>query len=206
MKTRYLLATIAVPAGLLLGACSSSSDHGSTNTSGSSGTAAAIPADADFNKTDVGFTQGMIPHHAQAIEMAEMAIAQSKNADVLELATQIKAAQGPEMAQMTGWLETWGQKVPETSGMHDMAGMDSMMMSGMMTDADMQKLGQSMGTSFDRMWLEMMVLHHEGAITMANDEIAGGKSPDTIALARKIISGQQTEIDTMNRLIAVMPS
>jgi uncharacterized protein (DUF305 family) len=208
MKSRLLIAATAVSAALIIGACSGSSDHGTMDMgdSSSASKAAPIAETADFNKVDVGFAQGMIPHHAQAVEMADMAIDRSTNAEVLELARAIKGAQQPEIDQMVGWLTAWGQKIPEMSGTHDMTDMDSMMMSGMMTDADMQRLDDSTGAAFDRLWLELMVLHHEGAVVMAGDEIAGGKNPEAVDLAEIIVVAQEAEIATMNTLISSLPS
>jgi uncharacterized protein (DUF305 family) len=189
-----------------LGACSS--DH--SGMSGmSSSTTIAIPADAKFNATDVGFAQGMIPHHAQAIEMADLALTNTTNPDVLVLANQIKAAQSPEIEKLSGWLGDWGQTVPSTaSGSmdHDMTGMDGMMMDGMMSQADMDRLETSTGTEFDRLWLELMIQHHEGAVKMSKSEVAGGKNPDAIALAQAIISSQQAEITTMESLLTKLPA
>lgn len=194
-------------AGALIAACSSSDSSHSTMTTMA---AVTIPATANFNETDVGFAQGMIPHHAQAVEMADMAIATSTNADVLALAKQIKAAQNPEIETMTGWLQGWGQAVPSTSSMagggHDMTNMSGMMMDGMMTDADMKRLESSTGTAFDRLWLELMIQHHEGAVRMSQDELADGKNPDAKALAQAIITSQQAEISKMNALLAALPS
>ena len=189
-----------------LGACSS--DH--SGMSGmSSSTTIAIPADAKFNATDVGFAQGMIPHHAQAIEMADLALTNTTNPDVLVLANQIKAAQSPEIEKLSGWLGDWGQTVPSTaSGSmdHDMTGMDGMMMDGMMSQADMDRLETSTGTEFDRLWIELMIQHHEGAVKMSKSEVAGGKNPDAIALAQAIISSQQAEITTMESLLTKLPA
>ena len=211
MKTRLplVIGAAALAGGLVLGACGSS-DHGSMDMGGSSSDTTAapvIPADAAFNATDVAFAQGMIPHHAQAIEMADMALAQSDDAQVKELATAIKAAQQPEIDQLTGWLQAWGQPVPDTTmGMdHSMDGMEGMMMSGMMSDADMDRLGSSTGTEFDRLWLEMMIQHHAGAISMAQDELSGGKYPDAKAMAQAIITTQQDEINEMDAMLAAMP-
>lgn len=213
MKTRRPLAVVALvaAAALTLGACSDD-DHGSMNgggaQEGSPTATATIPADATFNATDVAFAQGMIPHHAQAIVMADMALERSTDPDLTRLATAIQAGQAPEIEQMTGWLEAWGQPVPDTSdGMdHSMDGMDGMMMSGMMSEADMERLGQADGSDFDRMWLEMMILHHEGAVTMAQDELAGGKSPEAMQLAQTIITAQEAEIAEMEALITAMPT
>jgi len=189
-----------------LGACSS--DH--SGMSGmSSSTTIAIPANANYNATDIGFAQGMIPHHAQAIEMADLALTNTKNSDVLALANKIKAAQSPEIVKLSGWLRDWGQTVPSTaSGSmdHDMSGMGGMMMDGMMSQADMDRLETSTGTEFDRLWIELMIQHHEGAVKMSKTEVAGGKNPDAIALAQAIISSQQAEITTMESLLKKMPA
>ena len=209
MNYRRTLSAISATfvAGALIAACSSSDSSHSTMTTMA---AVTIPATANFNATDVGFAQGMIPHHAQAVEMADMAIATSTNADVLSLAKQIKAAQNPEIETMTGWLQGWGQAVPATTSMagggHDMTNMSGMMMDGMMSDADMKRLESSTGTAFDRLWLELMIQHHEGAVRMSQDELADGKNPDTKALAQAIITSQQSEITKMNALLAALPS
>lgn len=189
-----------------LGACSS--DH--SGMSGmSSSTTIAIPANANYNATDIGFAQGMIPHHAQAIEMADLALTNTKNPDVLALANKIKAAQSPEIQKLSGWLGDWGQTVPSTaSGSmdHDMSGMGGMMMDGMMSQADMDRLETSTGTEFDRLWLELMIQHHEGAVKMSKSEVAGGKNPDAIALSQSIIASQQVEITTMESLLTKLPA
>ncbi len=214
MKVRVPLtaAGLTLSAVLVLGACSG--DHsGGGHSDGASATVttAAIPADAPFNATDVAFAQGMIPHHQQAIEMADMALAQTTDPDVLRLATAIKAAQQPEIDQLTTWLQEWGQPVPEAAtgddhDMGDMGDMDGMAMSGMMSDADMQRLGDATGVDFDRMWLEMMVVHHEGAVAMADDEIADGRFAGAVAMAEAIRSSQQAEIAEMQALIAALPA
>ncbi|MEJ6511694.1 MAG: DUF305 domain-containing protein [Actinomycetota bacterium] len=189
-----------------LGACSS--DH--SGMSGmSSSTTIEIPANANYNATDIGFAQGMIPHHAQAIEMADLALTNTKNPDVLALANKIKAAQSTEIEKLSGWLRDWGQTVPSTaSGSmdHDMSGTPGMMMDGMMSQADMDRLETSTGTEFDRLWIELMIQHHEGAVKMSKTEVAGGKNPDAIALAQVIISSQQAEITTMESLLKKLPA
>jgi len=143
------LVTATLAAAALVAACSSGERHSSM----SDASKPTIPESANFNATDVGFAQGMIPHHAQAVEMADLALEKSTNADVLALAKQIKASQNPEIQTMSGWLQSWGQKVPSTDSMsgggHDMTDMGGMMMDGMMTEADMEKLESSSGTAFD---------------------------------------------------------
>lgn len=219
MRTRLVVPAAIVAAGLFLGACSSSGDHdgmnastdssmdmGSMDASGGEGstTALDIPAGAEFNVTDVYFAQGMIPHHGQAVQMADMALETSTNPDVTALAEQIKAAQSPEIEQMTTWLTDWDQTVPDPHAVMDdnMDGAGGMMMSA----ADMARLGNATGADFDRMFLEMMILHHEGAIEMAEQELAEGKYQPTKDLAQAVITGQQAEIEEMNTLIAGLPA
>jgi len=223
VRTRLVLPAVIAVAGLTLGACSSSDDHDGMNSTdttmdgmGSMGTDDAqgstttldIPDGAEFNATDVAFAQGMIPHHAQAIQMADMALEISTNPDVTALAEQIKAAQSPEIDQMTTWLTDWDQTVPDPDAPMDenMDGAGAMMMTGMMSEADMARLGNATGADFDRMFLEMMILHHEGAIEMAEQQLAEGKYQATKDLAQAVITGQQAEIEEMNTLIAGLPA
>jgi uncharacterized protein (DUF305 family) len=200
------LVTTTLAAAALVAACSSGESHSSMSDTSKQ----TIPESANFNATDVGFAQGMIPHHAQAVEMADLALEKSTNADVLALAKQIKASQNPEIQTMSGWLQSWGQKVPSTDSMsgggHDMTDMGGMMMDGMMTEADMEKLESSSGTAFDRLWMELMIQHHEGAVRMSEDELKDGKNPDVKALAQTIVTSQQAEISTMNSLLSKLPS
>jgi len=200
------LVTATLAAAALVAACSSGESHSSMSETSKQ----TIPESANFNATDVGFAQGMIPHHAQAVEMADLALEKSTNADVLALAKQIKASQNPEIQTMSGWLQSWGQKVPSTDSMsgggHDMTDMGGMMMDGMMTEADMEKLESSSGTAFDRLWMELMIQHHEGAVRMSEDELKDGKNLDVKALAQTIVTSQQAEISTMNSLLSKLPS
>jgi uncharacterized protein (DUF305 family) len=207
IRTASIALSLVLVTAVGLGACSSSSDHSGMSGMGSS-TTTEIPANARYNATDVGFAQGMIPHHAQAIEMADLALTSTTNPDVLALANTIKAAQSPEIEKLSGWLGNWGQSVPSTaSGSmdHDMSGTGGMMMDGMMSQADMDRLETSTGTEFDRLWLELMIQHHEGAVKMSKSEVSGGKNPDAIALAEAIISGQQAEITAMELLLTKLP-
>lgn len=136
---------------------------------------------------------------------------------VIALATQIKAAQGPEIQQMQGWLTQWGATgmsppssgmpgmpgMPGTSGMPGMPGMPGMQPGqGMMSEQDMAALQNAQGVTASKLFLTQMIAHHQGgAITMAETEITTGQSPDAVALANSIKTSQQREIDTMKTLL-----
>ncbi len=203
---RGILAGTAVIATLLLSACGggdnsssgSGMDHGG-RTPSEIGSASA----AAFNDADVRFAQSMIPHHRQALEMAAMADGRAADAEVKELAGNIKAAQQPEIDTMNEWLAAWGKPTPMPSmSMGGMPGMEHGSMPGMMSEADMRKLMSAEGTAFDKMFLTMMISHHEGAIEVAEQETAQGSDPDAKALAEKIIADQQAEITTMKDVLA----
>ena len=193
-KTLAVIALMAT-AGLTLTACGGESDEAKSDT----------PSTSKFNDADVSFAQQMVPHHEQAIEMAQLAQGRASSADVLELADNIEAAQGPEIDTLKGWLESWGEDVPSS----DMAGMDHGDMSndsggamaGMMDEDEMNDLKAASGAAWDRMFLEMMIRHHEGAIEMAQAEVDDGQNPDATAMAAKIISDQRAEITQMQQLL-----
>lgn len=151
-------------------------------------------SDADHNDADVTFAQQMVPHHQQAVYMAQLATGGAAGAAVTTLAEQIDAAQGPEIATMRGFLKDWG--LNEMSG--DMGGMD--MGDGMASDNDLETLANLQGDEFDQKFLTLMIAHHTGAIAMAKTEIADGKSSAAKKLAQQIIDAQEREITTMKGL------
>lgn len=162
--------------------------------------------EGSFNDADVSFAQGMLPHHRQAVEMAEMAQGRTDTPEVLQLAEEIAAAQGPEIQTMTAFLEAWGAEVPaegmdmgsEMEGM-DHGGMEGM--AGMMSAEDMAELESAIGETFDRMFLEGMVVHHEGAVEMAQQELDSGENPSALTLAQEIVDAQESEISRMQDLL-----
>lgn len=189
-------AAITLTALLALAGCASTtSSGGMDNMPGMGSSASASPA-ADVNNADMQFTMMMIPHHEQAVEMADMILAKDGiDERVVTLAEDIKAAQGPEIELMESWLDDWG------TPMGDMDGMDH---GGMMSDTDMQALEDATGTEASRLFLEQMIVHHEGAIEMAQDEVDNGQNPDVITLAENIIASQTTEIATMEDILATL--
>lgn len=195
--TRLGLLGLAAAATVGVAACSSG---GSDHSGGHGMTSGSAAAQGAHNTADVTFATDMIPHHSQAVEMADMALSTSKNARLVTLAKAIKGAQDPEIKTMSSWLTSWGKPVPSTHmgamGGHDMG------MPGMMSDAAMAQLGKATGTTFDKLWLTMMTEHHTGAITMARTELAAGSSSDAKSLATSIISDQTSEIAVMKTLLA----
>jgi uncharacterized protein (DUF305 family) len=187
-----ILAAIGV---LGLAACGSN-DTASPAAQGPTDTTASTAA---FNDADVIFAQGMIPHHEQAIEMADMALDPNIGASeqVRDLATRIKGGQDPEITMMNGWLTAWGQPMQMNTGEgHDMSSMN-----GMMSAEEMDTLRTMTGAEFDTMWMQMMIRHHEGAIAMAQTVKAAGSNPDVLALADLVITAQQSEITEMTSLL-----
>lgn len=182
----FLLAMLAVMS------CSASSSE----------TTQASDAGSDHNAADVAFVTAMIPHHAQAVEMADLALSRTTSPAVHDLAQQIQDAQGPEIDTMSGWLSDWEQPIPATTDGMDGMGAGSHTMLGMMSSKDMQDLAAASGKEFDRRWLTMMVQHHEGAIEMARTELSDGRSSAAKDLATAIVTAQQKEIGVMTGLLA----
>jgi uncharacterized protein (DUF305 family) len=203
-RTTAATAALIVTAVLGLAGCGDSGSgsmpgmsHGTKPGDAPSDTSAAPGA---FNDADVTFATQMIPHHQQAVQVASMAGYQATTPAVKQLATAIKAAQDPEIKQMSAWLTSWGKPVPTPShGGHDMS------MPGMMTEVEMSDLGNTDGAMFDRMWTQMMIKHHQGAVTMAKTEQTAGKDAAAIALAKKIETDQNKEIAAMKRLLGQLP-
>lgn len=201
----HVAATITLAAGLVLAGCGDDGsadpgsmpgmDHGSSQPT----TAATNTAPVDHNAKDVEFATGMIPHHRQAVEMADLALKKAQNATVKQLATAIKAAQDPEIQEMSGWLTGWGEPVPTPGMSHPMPG------GGMMTEQEMAELDKATGAAFDRMWVQMMIKHHQGAVAMAKTEQTSGQSTTAIEMAKKIETAQNAEIATMQKLLSQLP-
>ena len=151
----------------------------------------SVDSETQFSGWDIMFAQMMIPHHQQAVEMATMAESRALSPEVKALAIKIKAEQAPEIAQMTGWLED--SNAPMEMG-HDMG------MGGMLGDAEMQKLEESQGAAFDRLFLKGMIEHHEGAIEMAQ-MVVDSNNPEARSLGEAIIKAQTEEIILMKSLL-----
>lgn len=146
------------------------------------------------NQADVTFAQHMIPHHQQAIQMSDVVLGkQGVDSRVVTLATQIKAAQGPEIQEMQTWLSQWG--APTAMADHGA-------MTGMMSEQDMAALNQAQGAQASKLFLTQMIAHHQGAIAMAQDEIKSGQNTSAVALAHSIADSQQRQIADMQAMLA----
>ena len=158
---------------------------------------------AEPNEADLEFTRNMIVHHEQAVEMAGLAEGRTESTDVRRLAQQIEAAQEPEIELMTEWLDRWGEEPVSDGGMDGMDGMDEgdAMDMGTMSSSDMEALEEAEGTEFDRLFLEMMIEHHKGAIAMAEEVQEAGSHPDVLELAATVIETQEAEVVEMERLL-----
>ena len=143
--------------------------------------------------SDAMFLQMMIPHHEQAIVMSDLALSTSKDAEVLKLAKQIKDAQAPEIIKMQGWLAD--SELSEDPG-HSMGNG----MGGMLSDSELSALKASTGKAFDKLFLEGMIAHHEGAIDMVM-MIENSQDSDVNRLGQDIVKSQTAEIELMKELL-----
>lgn len=186
----FLYAAVALAATLTLSSCAGGSPAtGSASPSASQTTAA-------FNSADATFAQMMIPHHEQAVQMSDDLLAKDGiDQSVIDLATEIKAAQEPEIAQLKDWLTAWGDEDNSMSGMGGSS-------DGMMSDDDMMALQDSSGVEASILFLEQMTVHHEGAVAMAQLEIDDGENADAQAMAANIVKSQTAEIAVMAELLA----
>jgi uncharacterized protein (DUF305 family) len=207
-KTKTVLTGVAALAAVAaIGACGNSGTKEATSSSASASIQASTSVQAAaHNQADMNFAHMMIPHHEQAVEMSDIILAkQGIDPRVVDLAKQIKAAQGPEIEKMQGWMSQWGMGGMggmDHGGMTGMPGMGDMSgMEGMMSQADMDALKNAQGVDASKLFLTGMIKHHQGALTMAQDEIKNGQFPDAVAMAKSILESQQKEIDTMNQIL-----
>ena len=168
-------------------------DHGSMNHNDADGSASES-SDA-FSTTDIMFAQMMIPHHEQAVEMSTLAETRSTNPEILALAARIKAAQSPEIEQMTVWLEASG--VSDMDMGHSGHGMDEM---GMLDEAQMSALAAARGAAFDTLYLEGMIQHHLSAIDMAQ-MIVGSANIEAKTLGNSVVTSQTAEVALMKKML-----
>ncbi|MBG0740415.1 DUF305 domain-containing protein [Paeniglutamicibacter antarcticus] len=206
MKKFLTISSTALAAAIALAGCSAGTDSGSMpgmdhggSSAGPTGTSAATSATlggAEYNSADATFARMMAPHHVQAVDMSNMLLAkQDIDPRASALATKIKAAQAPEIEKMTGWLAAWNEPAA-------MSGMSAM--TGTMSDDEMSKLDAAQGAEAAKLYLSQMVNHHEGAVEMAKTEVTEGRNADAVALAKSIVSAQESEIKEMHDLLTAL--
>jgi uncharacterized protein (DUF305 family) len=198
MRRWVLIGAAALAALVTITACSSSGNQSATSgtrSAGSSAASTATPATSAHNQADVTFAQNGIPHHQQAIPMSDDILGkQGIDPRVVQLATQFKTDEGPELQQMQSWLSQWGQPtISMTPGM---------VMPGMLPDQDLAALKNAQGVDATKRFLTGMIECHEGTIAMAEDEIKDGQYPPAVALAHSISTREQQENTTMQGILA----
>ena len=182
-----VLATLA--AAVALSACG-----GSLTQKGAASSQPDQPA--SHNRADIAFAANMIPHHQQAVDLSAPVPSHTGNAELVKLASGVGGAQQSEIKKLKGFLVQWStQSDADTRGPADTA------MTGMVDQATMAKLGSLQGADYDKLWLQSMISHHQGAIDMANTEITNGRNSDAIAMAKQMVSTQQGEIDQMKKML-----
>ena len=151
---------------------------------------------------DVQFMQGMIGHHAQALEMSALVPSRTANEDIRKLAQRIEISQADEIRMMREWLQARGAPLPDEHAHHAHG---AALMPGMLTPDEMKRLAAATGAQFDELFLAGMIKHHEGALTMVQElfeKPGAGQEPDIFAFASDVDADQRMEIDRMGALLA----
>lgn len=213
MKT--MLSTLA--AGLLsLAACASAAGPGPAPAApaGPGAAAASVVARADTNRAgysaaDVEFMQEMIGHHAQALEMTGLVAGRAATPGLSLLAERIQVSQQDEIKRMQQWLRVRGEQVPCVEPGHQHDDMMHVMMPGMATPAEMERLAAANGIAFDRLFLSLMIRHHQGALAMVADFFGArgaAQEPEIFQMANDVDADQRAEIARMEALLATLPA
>jgi uncharacterized protein (DUF305 family) len=180
----------AATAGALLAGCGTKTTTNPAPPPPRVTSSAAADPQQQHNQADVVFLENMIPHHAQAIAMSKTASNQATSPQVKDLATRINTEQSPQTQQMSDLLTAWGAPTPATT-------------TGIGLGHG-QPPATVTGAGFDRMFLQMMIVHHQNAVTMSQTELAQGSNPATRNLAQQIITAQQAQINEMQALLQVI--
>jgi len=163
--------------------------------------AAADLSKVPFTPADVSFMQGMIGHHAQAVEMTDLARTRAGSDAIRKIAARIDISQADEIKMMREWLTRRGQPVPDPHAHHAHG---ATLMPGMLTAEEMARLADTKGPAFDRLFLESMIKHHEGALVMVKQLFAqpgAGQESDVFAFASDVDADQRMEIDRMRQAL-----
>ena len=186
--------------------------------------AEGLYADTPHTWADVRFMQMMVPHHAQALEMVTLVEDRTASEDLPLFARRLEISQDDELRQIRAWLEERGEAVPDPADAEQMralaahdhgdhgaseapGGADAGLMPGMLTEAEMTALEHASGAEFDRLWIESMIRHHQGALTMVDDLFTtegAGQETEVFRFANHVLSDQQIEISRMQGMLAEM--
>ena len=164
---------------------------------------AADLAKVEATGADVRFMQGMIGHHAQALEMTALLRSRSASDDMKKLAQRIDVSQADEIKMMQEWLTRHGAALPDPHAHHAHG---AALMPGMLTAEEMAQLAGAKGPAFDRLFLQFMIKHHEGALAMVKDlfgTAGAGQESDIFAFASDVDADQRMEIDRMRAMLAL---
>lgn len=220
--SRYLSMSVWVLTAALLGACgTAAADSAPTPVRpGLPGEASQPVQDVHaasqplpHTRADVEFMQGMIHHHAQAVVMTELARSRAGSQDIRRLALRIALSQDDEIALMERWLQERGEEVPSSSQehmhhMHHMTGEEDEFMPGMLTHEQMSRLEAASGPAFDRLFLESMIHHHEGALLMVHELFTtegAAQEVEIYEFAAHVEADQSIEIRRMRAMLQSMP-
>ncbi|MGH9332450.1 MAG: DUF305 domain-containing protein [Vicinamibacteria bacterium] len=154
-----------------------------------------------YTEADVRFMQGMIAHHAQALEMTALLPSRSTREDIRKLALRIEVSQADEIKMMQDWLRARGQEVPDVRAHHAHG---ATLMPGMLTAEEMGRLAEAKVPDFDRLFLEFMIKHHEGALVMVEDlfsQPGAGQESEMFAFASDVNADQRMEIERMRAML-----
>jgi uncharacterized protein (DUF305 family) len=189
-----LMAAVLVLTIALIGCSRGNDAAGMHSEPGATPPAASASAAGQFNDADVMFAQQMILRHEQAVAMSDMVLRKTGvRPEVTALAQRIKATQQPEIDQLNSWLDAWGRKQVDDGGQHGGV--------GTITAEKMRRLNRADGPGGQRLFLQGMIRYHQGAVAVAETEIAEGKQPAAIQLAETIAKRQQQEIETTQLLL-----
>ena len=203
LPARAAAAFAALVLAIVMAGCTGPADSAGDGNSetGSTETPVITGEPAGYNADDVAFATNMVPHHKQAIDLSKLVPERSTNPELAALASQIAAVQQPEINILNVFLVQWnenpdvGSSDPEGHAGHGES------MQGMVDDATLSKLESLRGAEFDKLWLESMISHHQGAVEMAKAEIANGENVDAIAMANTMVATQEAEIAQMKQML-----
>lgn len=159
-------------------------------------------------EADVRFMQGMIPHHAQALDMTALVPTRSTRREIVLIAERIEVSQADEIAWMTRWLQDHDAEAPSLDAPHHHGDEHHALMPGMLTPEEMAQLEEATGPAFDRLFLQFMIRHHEGALLMVTDLFAtpgAAQVTEVFRFASDVEADQQAEIGRMRALLDVPP-